>query len=325
MKVLTLLLGFMLTTGCAVQVEVDRENKTNTRPYSEDSVGVDLTSQALVLPPGSHPKASCKDPNHPHSTYPQYNPSPEQMERDQIYQLVAYAVVRADWQTGSWGSKGARGYNIGSILVNADIDPNENQIVCWARNTVIETGNETQHGEVRLMTNYLHNAKASSLRGKYRLYTTLEPCAMCGGMMAQQNLGVTLYGQTDPDFGNGLQRLGLVSHSVGGFCSYPRQVYSNKAQLAIVDKIDRAYADWRAADPGNRGMTHWLTTAGARDLYDEAIIALMRWQVRYPEVNGTVLSNAQNFIQNIVPTDYQALPYQVGCEGITQTKEGSND
>ncbi len=95
---------------------------------------------------------------------PSYDPTSAEIEKDNIFSLLAYAVVLKGWQQNK--SEG-RGYNIGSVLV----DENYN-IVCWARNAVNITNNNTQHGEVRLMLNYLNNSNAFSLPN-YRLYTTL--------------------------------------------------------------------------------------------------------------------------------------------------------
>jgi len=80
---------------------------------------------------------------------PVYHPTPAEIEKDNIFSLVAYAVVFKGWQQSRSVD---RGYNIGSVLV----DENYN-IVCWARNAVNVAKNNTQHGEVRLMLNYLHN------------------------------------------------------------------------------------------------------------------------------------------------------------------------
>jgi len=51
----------------------------------------------------------------------------QQQERDEIYMLLAYAVVYKDWQTDA--TEPRRGHNIGSIMVDPD-----GGIVFWARN-----------------------------------------------------------------------------------------------------------------------------------------------------------------------------------------------
>ncbi|MEZ0123591.1 MAG: deaminase [Candidatus Reddybacter sp.] len=262
----------------------------------------------IILPPGSHPKQTC-DTTGPTA----YQPSLAEQERDQLYQLVAYGVVYKDWQTKSWSqddSEPARGYNIGSILVDTS-KPLGQQIVCWARNSVITTVNSTQHGEVRLMTNYLSNASVASLKNTFKLYTTLEPCAMCGGMMTLQSLPTTLYGQTDPDFGDGIQRLEVNTHDHGGFCPYPRGVYSNASSLGIRAKIDKAYKSWMK---DNQGLTAWLITDEAKELFEESINELNNWQIQHSE-NTVVLQQALNYLGSEVPSEYTAIPYTAGCSG----------
>ena len=100
-------------------------------------------------------------------------------ERDEIFSLLAYSVVFKNWQTTT---DHPRGHNIGAVLVSGD-----NEIVNWARNCNAITGNGTQHGEVRLMIGYLNQARSYSLRG-HTVYTSLEPCAQCSGMMIQQSI-----------------------------------------------------------------------------------------------------------------------------------------
>ncbi|RLA48089.1 MAG: hypothetical protein DRR06_00645 [Gammaproteobacteria bacterium] len=287
--------------GCIIQ---------NTHDASETTSAL-ANMDGILLPPGSHPKAQCGIPG-----VISYQPSPAEIERDNIYQLATYGVVYKDWQTTTWGANPpARGYNIGSILVDTSKNLGE-QIVCWARNSVITTGNGTQHGEVRLMTNYLSNAKVSSLKDRsthsFKLYSTLEPCSMCGGMMTLQSLHTTLYGQTDPDYGDGIQRLEVDTHPAGGFCPYPRGVYSNASNLPIRQQIDTAYAAWQTQ--GNRGLTIWLTTPEAKELYQQAISQLSSWQVAYTE-NQIVKDKALDYLSNTVPTKYTVLPYTVGCTG----------
>src|SRR4051794_28758616 len=68
-------------------------------------------------------------------------------ERDEIFSLLAYAIVLKDWQT-----KGPdqRGHNIGAILVNE-----KQEVVFWARNCSYRERNGTQHAEIRLMQGFL--------------------------------------------------------------------------------------------------------------------------------------------------------------------------
>jgi tRNA(adenine34) deaminase len=229
-----------------------------------------------------------------------YSPDPVQIEKDNIFSLLAYSVVLQDWQ---WQHEkpGVRGYNIGSVLVNAN-----DEVVCWARNAVDITENESQHGEVRLITNYLQNTQQFSIKS-YRLYTTLEPCAMCSGMMTLTQLYVTIYGQSDPGYGHALERLQFDSTSIDGYCPYPRPVLSAVAQNNIREQLDDAYSQ---APPGT-SITQWLTWPVARDIYEQAYQELVDFDPEYPE-NEPVLEAAIAFLEG-VPEEYEETPYTVNC------------
>jgi len=232
------------------------------------------------------------------SAMPAYDPTPAQIERDEIFTLLAYAVVRKDWQTKRGPS--SRGYNIGSVLVDS-----EDNIVCWARNSVGVTGNKTQHGEVRIMTNYLGNVPATSLPG-YKLYTTLEPCAMCSGMMTLQSVALTVYGQTDPGFGDALERLELDSTSCGGYRPYPRAVISVPSTTNARKTLDEEYAKVTRG-----GITKWLASQTAKGIYDDAYQDFISYDVKYRE-NGPILEAAHAFL-DAVPDSYTAIPYTNSC------------
>jgi len=233
---------------------------------------------------------------------PAYNPTAQQVELDNIYTLLAYAVVYKNWQ--AQGTTNPRGYNIGSVLV----DP-QNNVVCWAVNSVDVTSNGTQHGEVRLMTNYQSNTKTFNLKG-YAVYTSLEPCAMCSGMMTMQALYKTIFGQRDPDFGDAIQRLELNSKASGGYCPYPRGVISVESQTPTAAAIDQAYCQYYNST-STPSLTQWLTTPEAQALYAAANNQLAQYQVQY-SANQPFLTAAQQFLTG-VPSVYTPIPYTTNC------------
>lgn len=246
-----------------------------------------------------------KDQKCENKTPPAYKPSAAEAERDDIYMLVAYGVVYKDWQSDSWNNPKARGYNIGGVLVNPGNDLGK-QLVCWSRNSVIKTRNGTQHGEVRLMTNYIGNNKSVTKVKGYKLYTSLEPCAMCSGMMTLQSLTTTIYGQTDPGYGKAIERLTLNSTRLtDGYCPYPRGVQSVPSPLSVRKEIDAAYAK------AGGSITDWLTTKQAKALYTKAKKQLDNYKVQHPE-NKIVLAEAKSFIKK-VPAKYQKIPYTKAC------------
>ena len=227
--------------------------------------------------------------------------SPVQEERDEIYTLLAYAVVLKDWQTRGPGQQ--RGHNIGCVLVDGD-----GKVVFWARNCNHITGNGTQHGEVRVMIGYLSKVHTYSLRD-HTVYTTLEPCAQCSGMMTLTSIARTVYGQTDPGFGKALERLALDTHKLPellpqqfkhGYKPYPRRVRSEPSKCRFRQELDDAY------DPEQGSLTRFLLTDEAKAIYMKAREALRSYEVKQ-EDNRAVLKEAIEFLNNEVKDDYTPL------------------
>ena len=217
--------------------------------------------------------------------------SAEQQELDYFYSLMAYAVVFKDWQTTA-AKDSSRGYNIGSVLVGKD-----HYVVNWARNSVNITMNGSQHGEVRLMQSYLEKTRSFSLKG-FTIYTSLEPCAMCSGMMKLTQIYRTVYGQTDPGFGKALERLQLESASCckGGYSPYPRPVISDKSPDPVSIEIDSAYAQYQGGS-----ITDYLATPVAELFFDRATKMFERYnEAKYPQ-NQAYIDSAHVFYQKVVP------------------------
>lgn len=208
-------------------------------------------------------------------------------ERDEIYMLAAYAVVLNDWQAE--GPK-KRGHNIGSILVAPD-----GSIVNWERNCNASLSNGTQHGEVRLILGYLNRAGGYSLNG-HTVYTTLEPCAQCSGMMVMTRVKRTVYGQTDPAFGKALERLSLNSlkWNEAGYTNYPWTVISEKSATRYCELLDKEYAK------AGGSVTSFLLTDTSKAIFESAAKALQDYQVKYPE-NKDVLNHAKATVALVTP------------------------
>ncbi len=215
-----------------------------------------------------------------------------QDELDEIYSLLAYSVVLKDWQTGG---ENQRGHNIGSVLVNP-----EGKVVFWARNCNHITGNGTQHGEVRLMLGYLDIIRSYNLEG-YTVYTTLEPCVQCSGMMILTNIKRTVYGQTDPGFGKALERLALDSTKLpNGYEPYPREVISDCSQCIICKKLDNAYEETKGS------LTGFLLSETAKEIFTEANKMLLNYKVKY-EINEKFYKEAKEFLEKEVSDSFKPL------------------
>jgi tRNA(Arg) A34 adenosine deaminase TadA len=222
-------------------------------------------------------------------------------ERDEIYSLLAYAIVAKDWQSQeNYGTPIERGHNIGSVLV----DPT-GQVVFWARNCNAITNDASQHGEVRLMRSYLANTPATKYLDGYTIYTTLEPCAMCSGMMALTKVKRAVYGQTDPSYGRAIERLMLDSRALRdssdgralGFKPYPRGFTSEIAATSVAATLDEQFAR-----SGEATITKWLRSDVAHDLFKQATEDLLAYKPIHAE--NVVTARAAIALYKSVPDHY---------------------
>ena len=214
---------------------------------------------------------------------------PAGQEVDEIFSLLTYALVYANWQPASVPRKQRRGYNIGAILVNK-----ENQPVYCGLNCINATDNATQHGEVRAITDYLEKTRAFNLDG-FTIYTSLEPCIMCAGMMTMTDVDRVVYGQKDVDFSNGLERLALDTRPYGGYAPFKRTTWADPSPSTIRPRLDSAYQQFLTTDP-EKVLSKFLTGAPAESLFNEAHSAILNFQVKHPE-NAKVLTAARQFFE----------------------------
>jgi tRNA(Arg) A34 adenosine deaminase TadA len=229
-------------------------------------------------------------------------------ERDYICTLAAFSVVYKDWQTDN-----ERGYNIGSVLLSDTTEAG--RLVFWARNCNNVTENQSQHGEVRLMLGYLAKLHRKRKQGKsvpdiknlkgHIVYTTLEPCAQCSGMMVLLNVYRTVYGQTDPGFGKAIERLKLDSSNLPhGYKPYPRPVISEKTDIVYFKKLEEAYDEYRQTHT-EPSITDFLKTEPARDFFWSAYFAFLSWDAMFIK-NRDFLQHAKTFVES-VPSDFTPL------------------
>lgn len=205
-------------------------------------------------------------------------------ERDSVYSLLAFSIVYKDWQVPE---RNPRGHNIGAVLVNSD-----GEVVGWARNCNFVTQNGTQHAEVRLIQNYLNRYRTYDLKN-FTVYTTLEPCAQCAGMMTLVNVRRCVYGQSDPAFGKAFERLQIdTSGTPGGMKPYPRKVDSEKCPLSICTSLEKAYS--------KRGgsITEFLLTDDAERLFSAANLQMREFRPFYRE-NSDLVERAINFLNSV--------------------------
>jgi len=213
-----------------------------------------------------------------------------QKELDEMYSLLAYSIVYKDWQPDTVPRNKRRGYNIGTILVDAD-----NNLAHWGLNCINSTDNATQHGEVRAITSYLDSLKSFNLKG-FTLYTTLEPCAMCSGMATMTNIERVVYGQKDVDFSGALDRLALNSKKFGGFEPYPRTVISDPAPSRFRIELDTAFNHFLKNDD-EKYLAKFLTSEKAKEIYSNAKNDFLEFKIKYPE-NQPRYEYAKSFLND---------------------------
>ncbi len=209
-------------------------------------------------------------------------------EKDDIYSLLAYAIVYADWQEDDL--KG-RGYNVGAILVDS-----HDEIVTFGLNAVNRFHNSTKHGEILLMTNYLQQSDNFNLEG-HTMYSTLEPCAMCAGMMIMTSLKRIVIGQNDLYYSKALERFSIDTSAYGGYPPYPRTVVAELTPSLIAEKLDQAYKAYVAE--GNKAIiTKFLSTDRAKEIYQEAQDRLLQYQVIHTE-NIALYRKAVDYLKHV--------------------------
>lgn len=196
-----------------------------------------------------------------------------QKERDEIFTLAAYTLVYNDWQTDQSG----RG-NVGSILVK------DNSIVFAGRNYLVN------HSEAKAINGYLAKDKTNSLKG-HTVYTTLEPCYLCGRMMAIAQIDRVVYGQTDMDFGKVFEK--VDAHLLPkDFSPYPNAIKSERSEHYIRMKLDDLYRD-----NSQISLIDWLKTDLAKDMFKQASDKFNSFKPYYKE-NEVVHKSAIEFIRN---------------------------
>lgn len=212
---------------------------------------------------------------------------PAQKEVDELFSLLAYALVYQDWQAASVPREQRRGYNIGALLVNPDRVP-----VFAGLNCINSTDNATQHGELRAMLAYLKQERCFNLK-RFTIYTTLEPCIMCAGMMTMTNVARVVYGQKDLDFSNGLERLALDTSTLGGYPPFQRTTWSDPSPSPFRERLDEAYQKYLAAG-NDQILAKFLTSEVAMEIFKEAYEAFLGFELKYEENQG-ILKNALSF------------------------------
>ena len=204
-------------------------------------------------------------------------------ERDHLYSLLAMSVIRHDWQ---WPEE-TRGHNIGSVLVKNSTG----EVAYYARNSNRVLTNGSQHGEVRLVTNFLKCEEEGTYLKDYTLYTTLEPCIMCAGMLTMTQVSRVVYVQKESTYGDTQEAIVNAGYPI----CYPEASVNS----TFKQRLEADFELWRERT-GQNSITRWLLGDSAKAVYIEAedkLNAYLSGQeaLLFPE-NATVLKQISDFL-----------------------------
>jgi len=288
--------------------------------------------------------------------------TPEEAERSSIYSLLLMAIVRFNWNGNKngardgeypWRPKQLRsdgtyegdplgdrylGHNIAAIAVDAsgrvvDFDFNHNKVF----------NSSVQHAEARLIRRLFGLAAVqdswdlTSGPRKYRtdlkettVYTSLESCAQCSGIMALGNLPRVVYLQPDP----GQYMIGQILRNLSD-PAVAEHVPASAFGFPYFDQLIQAHKDFQSGvaagtlfwmqgklGPGvekGAAMTSFLCNDAARDIYENATQDFAHFACKFPSYapvntsNGsTALSNAQALAHAQEFFEYAAAAAQRG-------------
>ncbi len=201
------------------------------------------------------------------------------------------------------------GHNIGALLVGPD-----NAILCYALNNNSLFNHSTEHAEARVVRKGLrvHNrlrfksgqglAGYSSILKGHTVYTTLESCSQCSGIMDLANVARVVYAQDDPGqghIGNVLYSFHKDEEAFGA----PLPVHADF--LPVFGLIAEAYKKYCESDEGilymrsrpRPGVTGFLTSLLGYAAYRDAVRMFEQLQPQY-EKNRQIFHAAMNFRQS---------------------------
>lgn len=257
--------------------------------------------------------------------------SDEEQERHRIYSLLAMSLVSSRFNGNKRGESGTYplrskqlvappregslegrysggnyyGHNIAALAVDGngdiiDFDFNHNELF----------NSSVEHAESRLVRRifsltqiydgwrtgqFSQDRDYANILKQVTVYTTLESCAQCAGIMNLGNIKAVAYLQTDP----GQFMVGNLIHQLGSLkLASPRPVAASNFGFQYFDQLDQAYADFipKAKDQGfytsgksgakydrSGSLTSFLCTDDAKDIFDAARAEFESLVLKYPQ------------------------------------------
>lgn len=290
--------------------------------------------------------------------------SEPEVERHTIYSLLLMSLTFAYWNGNKngardgeypWREKQRRadgsyagdylgdryiGHNIAAIAVDSagrvvDFDFNHNKIF----------NSSVQHAEARLIRRLFGLAAVHETwdftgeKKKYRtelrdttIYTTLESCAQCAGIMALANLPRVFYLQPDPgqymvaQLLRNLSDVPVASHIPAE--AFGLQAYADltRGMKKFESEVSQHKPFYRSADGAyrdtSRAVTSFLCTDLAAEIYERANRSFIAFQPRFADFqpensatkekamsNSDVLARAREFHSYVVQAGLRGTPH----------------
>jgi tRNA(Arg) A34 adenosine deaminase TadA len=185
-----------------------------------------------------------------------------------------------------------KGHHVGALVVDA-----RSRIISFALNRNVALNSTLEHAEARAIRSAIHIANDSAEGGPKRwsysellrdcrLYSTLEPCAQCAGIMDIANFGWAFYGQEDPS----------QNHVVNVLYNLQRDPLSTGAPMPVAasfipywNQLADAYQRFQdAPTKGSTGVTWFLSSVEAYAIFRQAARDFETLTARHPENEKTV-------------------------------------
>ncbi|WP_445354950.1 nucleoside deaminase [Microbulbifer sp. EKSA008] len=227
-------------------------------------------------------------------------------EQDKILMLLAYSLVFQDWVRPT--DKNKRGHNIGAVLFDSDAK----RIVGVQLNSVIRCNDKTQHAEVRLMQQCLAEKclgpkTKNFIHTTVTVYTSLEPCMMCSGMMIFLGGSRVVYGQADPDYGQSIERLQQAYSKNCGIKNsqcivdkpgnyFTRRIISEPSKLIQKEKLDGAYFAYELQHEDS--IIGFLLSDETKKIYKSSYLEFKSLDVRHKE-NQLIYHQALSILEQL--------------------------
>ncbi len=176
----------------------------------------------------------------------------------------------------------------------------KNEIVSTGLNRNGELDDVTQHAEIQCIEKYIrqHNETGSPNLSNMTIYTTLESCAQCAGMIVTQGIPNVVYGQKDINRGDVIERLNLDTTKIGGFPKYKTEVNSKKSNDPFASQLDKKYEV--ANNQEKTPFFIFLQEPKIKNIFQEAREKFRNYPVRHTE-NISVYKTAKKFV--LLPED----------------------